>query len=109
VLWLRRQFFATKRGRGAGFATASKAAIATIAGLHALVTLDLLDNVDPGFTTILLSLKKADGVFNEAYRSHRFLVPKLEGCLVCGMAGSAVTEGELDVALDQAFARLGDS
>ncbi len=88
---------------------ASKAAIATIAGLHALVTLDLLDNVDPGFTTLLLSLKKVEGVFADAYRPHRFVVPKLEGCLICGTANPAVAEGELDVALDQAFARLGDS
>lgn len=86
---------------------ASKAAIATIAGLHALVTLDLLDNIDPGFTTLLLSLKKADGVFAEAYRTFRFVVPKLEGCLVCGTV-TALPEDQLDVALDQAFARLGD-
>ncbi len=88
---------------------ASKAAIATIAGLHALVTLDLLDDVDPGFTTLLLSLKKVDGVFADAYRPHRFVVPRLEGCLICGTANAAVAEGDLDVALDQAFARLGDS
>jgi molybdopterin/thiamine biosynthesis adenylyltransferase len=87
---------------------ASKAAIATIAGFHALITLDLLDNIDPGFTTLLLSLKKVDGVFADAYRPHRFVVPKLEGCLVCGAAGPAVAGEELDVALDQAFARLGD-
>lgn len=87
---------------------ASKAAIATIAGLHALVTLDMLDGSDPDFTTMLLSLKKVDGVFADAYRPHKFIVPKLEGCLVCGAPGPNVSGENLDVALDQAFARLGD-
>src|SRR5438128_1668639 len=54
---------------------ASKAAISAVAGLHALVTLDVLENIDPGFTTMLFSLKKVDGVFADAYRPHRFVVP----------------------------------
>lgn len=87
---------------------ASQAAIAAIAGLHAVITTDLFDQVDPGFTTYLLSLKKVDGVFPDAYRPHRLTVPKLPGCLVCGTAAPAIAEAELDVALDQAFARLGD-
>src|SRR5262249_167743 len=88
---------------------ASKAAISAIAGLHAGLALDLVGGSDPGFTTILLSLKKVEGVFTEAYRPHRFVVPKLEGCLMCGPVGPTVAEDELDVALDQAFARLGDN
>jgi molybdopterin/thiamine biosynthesis adenylyltransferase len=88
---------------------ASRAAIQTMAGLHALITLDLLfePRGSPGFTSLLLSLKKVDGVFAEAYRPHRIQIPKLPGCLVCGTAHAA--EVDLDVALDQALARLGDA
>lgn len=85
---------------------ASKAAIETIAGLHALVTLDLLDKSTNEFTSLLFSMKKVEGVFAEAFRSHRFSVPKLESCLMCGTAADLSPEN-LDVALDQAFARLG--
>src|SRR5262245_9558917 len=49
---------------------ASKAAIAAIASLHALVTLDLLANpagYAPGFTSLLLPLQKVPGVFDEAF------------------------------------------
>lgn len=110
---------------------ASKAAIETIAGLHALITLDLLDIIsqmregaapaeparqeprppkneypDMGFTSLLFSMKKVDGVFAEAFRAHRLAVPRLPSCLICG---SDPTSAEnLDVALDQALARLGD-
>jgi molybdopterin/thiamine biosynthesis adenylyltransferase len=105
---------------------ASKAAIETIAGLHALVTLELLSfregqapaepapqerrppHQDTDFTSLLFSMKKVEGVFAEAFRSHRFRVPKLESCLMCGSAADLSPEN-LDVALDQAFARLGDS
>src|SRR5438046_1652255 len=44
---------------------ASKASIAAVAGLHALLTLDLVRDpaADPGFTSLLLTLAKVPGVF----------------------------------------------
>jgi molybdopterin/thiamine biosynthesis adenylyltransferase len=85
---------------------AGKAAIGTIAGLHATVTLGLLDGTDPGFTSMLLPLAKVDGVFAEALRVHKFRIPRSPECLICGAHASPAGE-DLDVALDQALARLG--
>jgi molybdopterin/thiamine biosynthesis adenylyltransferase len=93
---------------------ASKASIQAIASLHALVTLDLLANparYQPGFTTLLLTLQRVPGVFEEAFRPYRFRIPRLDQCLVCRAPGNdyaTSTAEELDVALDQALARLGD-
>ncbi|MBX7105207.1 MAG: ThiF family adenylyltransferase [Gemmataceae bacterium] len=86
---------------------ASRAAIAAVAGLHALVTLDMLDGAEPGFTTMLVSWKRVEGVFAEAYRPHKFAVPRSAACLHCQSFGPAVAREELDVALDQALERLG--
>jgi molybdopterin/thiamine biosynthesis adenylyltransferase len=90
---------------------APKAAITAIAGLHAVVTLGLLDEPadDPGFTSLLLTLRRVPGVFDEAFRPFRFRVPKLDGCLICGRPAGDGAGDDLDVALDQAFARLGDA
>lgn len=91
---------------------ASKAAISTIASLHALLTLELLD--DPtgaslGFTSILWTMKKVPGMFDEAFRPYRFRITRSADCLLCREASSALAAAEdLDVALDQALARLGD-
>jgi hypothetical protein len=100
---------------------ASKASIQAIASLHALITLDLLsatlaaakDNpqsYDPGFTTLLLTLQRVPDVFEEAFRPYRFRVARSPQCLVCQAGGqpSPQTAEELDVALDQALARLGN-
>jgi len=100
---------------------ASKASIQAIASLHALITLDLLtatlavaqDNpqsYDPGFTTLLLTLQRVPDVFEEAFRPYRFRVTRSPQCLVCQAGGrpSPQTAEELDVALDQALARLGN-
>jgi sulfur-carrier protein adenylyltransferase/sulfurtransferase len=112
---------------------ASKASIQVIASLHALITLDLLASApgpaeaagsekpadetrdpkwtfDPGFTTLLLTLQRVPGVFEEAYRPYRFRVARSPGCLVCQAGGPSIpqTPEELDVALDQALARLGN-
>jgi molybdopterin/thiamine biosynthesis adenylyltransferase len=93
---------------------AGKAAIQAIAALHAVVTLDLLADpagYDPGFTTLLLTLQKVPDVFEEAYRPYRFRIPRSPDCLTCGggsaPAGGVPSAEELDVALDQALARLG--
>ncbi len=112
---------------------ASKASIQAIASLHALITLDLLtatlaasetaaaDNpkskienpkssYDPGFTTLLLTLQRVPDVFEEAFRPYRFRVARSPHCLLCQAGGrtSPQTAEELDVALDQALARLGN-
>jgi hypothetical protein len=91
---------------------AGMAAIHTIASLHALWTLGLLDGpgADPGCTSLLWTLARVPGVFEEAFRPYRFRVARLPGCLVCGEAARAatLTGEELDVALNQALARLAD-
>jgi molybdopterin/thiamine biosynthesis adenylyltransferase len=109
---------------------ANKASIGVIASLHAVATLDLLfvrgpesgvrsqksveevissSTPDPGLRTpdgvsILLTLARVPGVFEEAFRTYRFRVPKAPACLVCA---AAVPAGDLDVALGEALGRLG--
>jgi molybdopterin/thiamine biosynthesis adenylyltransferase len=94
---------------------ASMASIHAIASLHALVTLGLLADpigYAPGFTTLLLTLQKVPDVFDEAFRPHRLRIPRLDGCLICQADSKAAfaraSSEELDVALDQALARLGN-
>jgi molybdopterin/thiamine biosynthesis adenylyltransferase len=89
------------------------ASIHTIASLHALVTLDLLEQGSayaPGFTSLLLTLRRVPDVFAEPYRPHKFRIARSPDCLMCGARqeyASASAE-DLDVALDQALARLGN-
>src|SRR5262249_29723435 len=92
---------------------AGMASIHAIASLHALVTLGLLDEPPPdfAFTSLLLTLRRVPGVFEEAFRPYRFRVVRSPECLICGTTEAAAapqTAEELDVALDQALARLGD-
>jgi molybdopterin/thiamine biosynthesis adenylyltransferase len=56
-------------------------------------------------TSLLLTLARVPGVFEEAFRTYRFRVPKSPACLVC--AAAAVPAGDLDVALGEALGRLG--
>lgn len=89
---------------------ASRASIATIAGLHALVTRGLLADgaaYNPGFTSMLFTLQLVPDVFTEAFRPHRFRIPRAEACLICRPPPREVAPEELDVALTQALARLG--
>jgi molybdopterin/thiamine biosynthesis adenylyltransferase len=91
---------------------ASKAAIQAIAALHALVTLGLLADPKgyaPGFTSLLLTLQKVPEVFDEAFRPYRFRIARAADCLICSPRPSPSSAEELDVALDQALARLGDA
>ena len=93
---------------------AGKASIQVIASLHALVTLDLMENPKvyaPGFTSLLFTMKKVAGVFEEAFRPYRFRVNRSAECLICRTEAQAVpsTPEELDAALEQALARLGDA
>jgi molybdopterin/thiamine biosynthesis adenylyltransferase len=91
---------------------ASKASIQAIASLHALITLDLLADpagYAPGFTSLLLSLQRVPDVFDEAFRPYRFRIPRRADCLICQARPTPSSSEELDVALDQALARLGDA
>jgi molybdopterin/thiamine biosynthesis adenylyltransferase len=93
---------------------ASKAAISAIASLHAHLTLELLGNpggFNPGFTSLLLTLQRVKDVFDESYRPYRFRIPRSAECLICRAAPDGVTSTpeNLDVALDQALARLGNA
>lgn len=85
---------------------ASKTSINVIAGLHAGLTLGMLAGSVREFTSLLLPLAKVDGVFAEALRAFKFRIPRSPECLIC--ADHQIGAGEdLDVALDQALARLG--
>jgi molybdopterin/thiamine biosynthesis adenylyltransferase len=91
---------------------ASRASIEAIASLHALVTLGLLDDpvgYAPGFTSLLLTLQRVQDVFDEAFRPYRFRVPRAADCLICQARSTPSSAEELDVALDQALARLGNA
>ena len=57
-----------------------------------------IDTLDP----------RLEGVFEEAFRSRRFPIPRAAGCLICQAQPTPSTVEELDVALAQALARLGD-
>ncbi|HMF28405.1 MAG TPA: hypothetical protein VKE42_06505, partial [Candidatus Cybelea sp.] len=87
---------------------ASRASIEVIAALHAQITLQLLaagNAYDPGFTSMLFTLEKVPGIFEESFRTHRFRIPRAPGCLNCG---TATAEQNLDRALDDALKRLGE-
>ncbi len=90
---------------------ASITAIHTIASLHAHVTLQLLEQgsaYQPGFTSLLFTLHRVPEVFEEAYRTYRLRVNRSPTCLICQPGKAAASSEELDVALDQALARLAD-
>jgi molybdopterin/thiamine biosynthesis adenylyltransferase len=94
---------------------ASKAAIGVVAGLHAQVTLQMLAEshatlqatraATGEFTSLLLTLERVPGMFDEAYRPYRFAIPRSAECLVCRRDATAVQD--LDRALNEALARLG--
>jgi molybdopterin/thiamine biosynthesis adenylyltransferase len=90
---------------------ASRAAIGAIASFHALLTLDLLAwpaGDPPRFTSLLWTLQRVEGVFEEAFRSYRFRVSRAADCLICQTKPTPDSEEELDGALAQALARLSD-
>jgi molybdopterin/thiamine biosynthesis adenylyltransferase len=91
---------------------ASRASIQAIASLHSLITLGLLADpagFAPGFTSLLLTLQKVPDVFAEAFRPYRFTVARAADCLICQARPAPSSAEELDVALDQALARLGNA
>jgi molybdopterin/thiamine biosynthesis adenylyltransferase len=87
---------------------ANRASIQVIASLHAMMTIDMLAagafHNDDNPTSLLLTLERVAGVFEEAFRSYRFRIARNPECLACGR--SSVPGGDLDVALDQALGRL---
>jgi molybdopterin/thiamine biosynthesis adenylyltransferase len=88
---------------------ASRASIEIIASLHAQITLQLFTqgaDYAPGFTSLLLTLEKVPGIFDEAFRTLRFRIPRAPDCLICG---EAPTPADLDRALDDALTRLNQS
>ncbi|MFL5243633.1 MAG: ThiF family adenylyltransferase [Gemmataceae bacterium] len=90
---------------------ASKASIQAIAALHALITLELLADparYEPGFTSLLFTLQRVPEVFDDAFRPYRFRITRGADCLICQPRPAPSSAEELDVALDQALARLGD-
>ena len=109
---------------------ASKASIAVIAGLHAMVTLSegrgergegIEINRETGTQTslpsplsplpcaasLLFSLAVVPGVFEVAYRPHRLRIPRSPTCFTCGTPAPTPTGDALDAAVDDALARLG--
>lgn len=113
---------------------ASKASIEVIAGLHAVVTLELFQQprgqtsevsgqqeppagsgltpdscpLSPDFSSLLFTLARVPGVFEDAFRTYRFRIPKSQACLICSAVPAPSAGEDLDVALDQALARLGN-
>jgi molybdopterin/thiamine biosynthesis adenylyltransferase len=88
---------------------ASRAAIQAVASLHALVTLELLAGDTPRFSSLLWTLGRVPGVFEEPFRPYRFRVSRAPDCLLCQAKPTPLSEEELDGALGQALARLSDS
>jgi hypothetical protein len=60
------------------------------------------------FTSLLLTLKRVPGVFDDAYRPFRFRIEKSAACLICSAIPAPAAGEDLDEALDQALARLGN-
>jgi molybdopterin/thiamine biosynthesis adenylyltransferase len=87
---------------------ASRGSIEVIAALHAQVTLQLLthgNDYAPGFTSLLFTLEKVPGIFDEAFRTHRFRIPRDPKCMICA---DARAPADLDHALDNALSRLSE-
>ena len=88
---------------------ASKAAIMAIAGLHAAVTQLMIEDgasFNPGFTSLLLTLRQVPDLFREAFRPHRMTINRLPDCLICREPGREIAAEDLDVALTEALERL---
>lgn len=87
---------------------ASRASIEVIASLHAQITLQLLTQgtaYTPGFSSMLFTLEKVPGVFDEAFRTHRFRIARSPDCLICR---DATAPADLDRALADALTRLNE-
>lgn len=88
---------------------ASKASVTLMAALHAQVTLQLLGRArdyNPGFTSMLFTLERVPGIFEEAFKPFKFRIPRAADCLMCGVKREAPAGADLDAALDRALGRL---
>ena len=98
---------------------ASKASIHAIAALHAVLTLQLIDQVgrvepggdlsgwDPGFTSLLMTLEQVPDIFETAFQPHRLQIPRSTDCLICRTAPASVPPAQIDEELNRALERLG--
>jgi hypothetical protein len=59
----------------------------------------------PGFTSLLFTLEKVPGIFDEAFRTHRFRIPRAPDCLICRQP---IETADLDRALADALTRLNE-
>jgi molybdopterin/thiamine biosynthesis adenylyltransferase len=87
---------------------ATKTSISVIAGLHAQITLQLLaagNDYDPGFTSMLFTLERVPGIFEEAFKPYKFRIPRSPECLMC--RPQEWQAQDLDAALERALGRLG--
>lgn len=83
---------------------ASKASIAAVASLHALVVLDRLRGEKPDFTSVLMSLARVPGAFERAFEPTRWRMTRLPDCLICRDSPpipSATVESDLEAALQR--------
>jgi len=90
---------------------ASKSSIGVIASLHAVATLDLISARRAAASggeplSLLFSLQRVPKVFEEAFRSYRFHVPRSPACFFCSNVASSDSRGALDVEVDEALGRL---
>ena len=75
---------------------------------HAVLTLDLIAGASSAdFTSLLITLARVPGVFDQPFRTHRFRTEKALSCLLCSAVTPPAAGEDLDAALDQALARLG--
>jgi molybdopterin/thiamine biosynthesis adenylyltransferase len=95
---------------------APKASIDAIASLHAMMALELAEDLaatppapplSGDFTSLLFTLRRVPDVFDDPFRTYKFTIPRSLACLVCS-AGTGPVAENLDAALNQALARLGD-
>lgn len=85
---------------------ATKTSISVIAGLHAQLTLQLLNagkDFNPGFTSMLFPLERVPGIFEEAFKTYKFRIPRLADCLMCRPSAAPA---DLDAELNRALERI---
>lgn len=71
--------------------SASFSSIMTIASMHCVKTLEMLDH-QGGSQTILMPMKKVDGVFAHPWRGILFDIAKNPGCFFCGAGAGEIID-----------------
>lgn len=86
---------------------ASWNSVGIIAGLHAKLTLDLATGIDWDCTSLLFALSKVEGIFASSMQPFKFRIARSPDCFICGLdRENSLSGDQLDVALDQALAKL---